>query len=520
MRKKIKYGLGQQDFATMRERGFLYVDKTEYIIKLIEGSDYYFLSRPRRFGKSLFLSTLRYFFEGRRDLFKGLAIDSWNDWSWETFPVVRVNLSEGSYSRPDGLYRRLLEVIKESEDKFGVESNEDDPRARFRNLLVSLYKKTGKGVVVLVDEYEKPLLDSIEEPHHSNFVKQLSEFYSVLKGNEEMIRFLFITGVTRFGHLNIFSGLNNLIDISLDNEYSDICGITEEELKFNFQQGIENLSLANGYNYEDALTELKLYYDGYHFSRVLVDIYNPFSLLSCLRVSDFVSRLFQSGSSNYLIKKLRSSRFDIENLENITASENDLLGVNATMDNIITLLYQSGYLTIKNYERKRRVFNLGLPNREVSEALYSAIIPYYLGERYRESRNRAMNFTELLEKGKIREAMEWLKGYFSSIPYDAKLDYESEFQQVIYAFFALTGLIANATLEKQTSDGRIDLVLELTHYVYLFEFKLGTDAKKALNQINTKEYDLQWRTGKRKIIKVGVAFSQKSRGIADFIFTE
>lgn len=518
-KQQIIYPLGEQNFEELMKSGAVYVDKTAFIRKLLINK-YYFLSRPRRFGKSLFLSTLRYFFEGRRDLFKGLAIDSWTDWDWESFPVVRMNLSEGSYSRPDGLSRRLLEVIKESEEKFGVESTEDDPRARFRNLLVSLYKKTGKGVVVLVDAYEKPLLDSIEEPHHSNFVKQLSEFYSVLKGNEEMIRFLFITGVTRFGHLNIFSGLNNLIDISLDDEYSAICGITEEELKVNFHPGIQHLSLSNGYGYEEALTELKLFYDGYHFSKELIDIYNPYSLLSCLRVSDIVSRWFQSGSSNYLIKKLRSSRFDIENLENITASENDLLGVDATMDNIITLLYQSGYLTIKRYERKRRIFILGFPNREVSEALYSAIIPYYLGERYRESRNRALNFTELLENGKIREAMEWLTSYFSSIPYDVKLDYEAEFQQVIYAFFALTGLLANATLEKQTSDGRIDLVLELPDYVYLFEFKLGTDSTKALKQINSKEYDLQWRTENRKIIKIGVAFSPKTRGIADFTIAE
>lgn len=511
---KQVYPLGEQNFREIRESGKIYVDKTHFIPVLIDNK-FFFLSRPRRFGKSLFLSTLENFFKGRRELFRGLAVDSM-PWVWEEYPVIRINLAEGSFSKGEGLEQRLSEILYDIATDYNVKISGVDPRMQFRNLIKALNDKFDKKVVILIDEYEKPLLDSIYAPHHEEYRRRMADFYSVLKSNEELIRFLFITGVTRFGHLNIFSGFNNLTDISLLDEFSAICGITQKELEDNFHNGIETLAKSKNIGYEDALYRLKKYYDGYHFSAKLEDIYNPYSLLYCLRFSQFASNWIMSGSSRYLIESLRNNQYDFTRLENIKASWTTLLGADATMEDSVTLLYQSGYLTIKAYDERRDIYTLGLPNQEVSEALYSAIIPFYLGDSYKEPRERAYDFIEMLETGKAEQAMNWLKGYFGSIPYDVKLNFEAEFQHIVYAFFALTGLLSGSTLEKQTSDGRIDLVLTIKNYVYIFEFKLGNDAEKALDQIVRKEYSLQWQSSGKQVVKIGVAFSPETRGIASF----
>lgn len=509
------YPIGEQSFKEIREAGKVYVDKTSFIPTLLRNK-FYFLSRPRRFGKSLFLSTLEYFFLGRRELFKGLAIDSY-DWDWQEYPVIRINLGEGSYSEPDGLKQRLFEIIERIERFYGILPSGEDIRGRFSNLIVSLNEKEGRKVVILVDEYEKPLLDAFQENHYSNYSKQLAAFYSVLKANEENIKFLFITGVTKFGHLNIFSGFNNLNDISLDDEFTSICGITEEEMLENLRPGIEKFATTYKLDFDGAVARLKKYYDGYHFSRELTDIYNPFSLLSCLNAARLTSKWFQSGSSRYLLNQLKSNKYDLSNLEGIKASEDTLSGVDASMKDSLTLLYQSGYLTIKNYDYETTLYTLGIPNYEVRTALYSVIIPYYLGAKYSNATPEAYGFIELLKDGKAEEAMMWLQGYFSGIPQDVKLDYESEFQQVVYAFFALSGQLAGATLEKKTSNGRIDMVYETADYVYVFEFKRGDDPQIAMDQINSKQYGLQWQADRREVIKIGVAFSPASRGIAGFL---
>ena len=288
------YPIGEQSFKNIRESGKVYVDKTTFIPTLLRNK-FYFLSRPRRFGKSLFLSTLENFFFGRRDLFKGLFIDSY-DWDWQKYPVIRFNLGEGSYSEPNGLKQRLGEILEENELKYDIPAEGESPRGRLRNLIIKLNDKFGKEVVVLIDEYEKPLLDSIRKNHFTKYKEMIAEFYSVLKSNEERLKFLFITGVTKFGHLNIFSGFNNLNDISLDDEFTSICGITEEEMLEYLRPGIERFAMTYNLDFEGALGRLKKYYDGYHFSRKLVDIYNPFSLLSCLNASRLTSKWFQSGS--------------------------------------------------------------------------------------------------------------------------------------------------------------------------------------------------------------------------------
>lgn len=509
------YPIGEQSFKDIREAGKVYVDKTSFIPVLLHNK-FYFLSRPRRFGKSLFLSTLENFFLGRRELFKGLAVDSY-DWDWQEYPVIRIDLGEGSYSVPNGLKERLEEIVGRIERFYGVTPSGNDIRGRFSNLIFSLNEKTGKKVVILIDEYEKPLLDALLENHYKDYSKQLAAFYSVLKSNEERLKFLFITGVTKFGHLNIFSGFNNLNDISLDDEFSSICGITEEEMLQQLRPGIKRFADVYKLDFDGAVARLKKYYDGYHFSRNLVDIFNPFSLLSCLNAARLTSKWFQSGSSRYLLNQLKSNKYDLSNLEGIKANEDILSGVDASMKDSVTLLYQSGYLTIKHYDYNTTLYTLGIPNYEVRTALYSAIIPYYIGTRYNNATPEAYGFIEMLKEGKAEEAMKWLQGYFSGIPQDVKLDYESEFQQVIYAFFALSGQLAGATLEKKTSNGRIDMVYETADYVYVFEFKRGEDPQIAMDQINSKQYALQWQADRREVIKIGVAFSPETRGIAGFI---
>ena len=515
MEKQI-YPIGEQNFKTIREEDKIYVDKTRFIPLLME-QKCLFLSRPRRFGKSLFISILENFFLGRKELFKGLYIYDY-DWDWEEYPVIRIDLNGSNYHEDDGLKNKLAYILSFHENKFGVSRDENlNITERFLSLISKVSQSKGRRVVVLVDEYEKPLLDVIEdEKKLTEYRNILSGFYSVLKSAEEYIKLIFLTGVTRFGHLNIFSGLNNLIDISLEDEFATICGITDKELRETLAAGITRLAENQACDFNQAIDKLKYHYDGYHFSGSMEDVYNPFSLFSCLRTSKFSEKWFQTGSSSFLLNIIRRNRFDLTKLENIRVDENTLLGIDSEFNDPVTLLYQSGYLTIRDYDKTREVYTLGLPNYEVKNALYSAIIPHYLGKNFKNDRIESLEFVDFLQNGEIKKAMQRLKEYFSSIPYDVKLDYEREFQQVIYSYFAHLGLLSDTELEKKTSDGRIDMVLKTKDYVYVFEFKLGTDAAKALNQINSKDYTLQWESGKRKIIKIGVAFSPKTRGIADY----
>ena len=383
MGDRLKYPLGQQSFRCIREEGKVYIDKTQFIPLLLENK-FYFLSRPRRFGKSLFLSVLENFFLGRRELFKGLAVDSF-DWAWEEFPVIRINLAEGDFSSPTGLTERLIEIAEELESKFKISPVGPTPRARFRNIILNLTERLGKGVVVLIDEYEKPLLDTLDKGHHENFKELLSDFYSVFKGNEEHIRFLFMTGVTRFGHLNIFSGFNNITDISLDERYTAICGITENEVKTYLREGITKLGKKLNVDEETALAELKSNYDGYHFSEDLTDIYNPYSLLSALESGKMEDIWSLTGNSTFLLKQLQKVDFNLFELEGVVAHSNTLKGIEPDFTDPITLLYQSGYLTIKSYDSSHKLYTLGVPNQEVATALYKSVIPFYLGNNSNHS---------------------------------------------------------------------------------------------------------------------------------------
>lgn len=511
-----KYGLGKQDFGSLRERGFVYIDKTQYIINLLDGSDSYFLSRPRRFGKSLFLSTLQYFFSGRRDLFKGLAIDSY-DWNWEAFPVVRINLGEGSYSHPNGLTERLFEIVEDLELKFGIQPRGVDPRSRLRNIIQNLSATTGKGVVILVDEYEKPLLDAIGKPYFDQYRERLHDFYSVLKNNEESIRFLFITGVTRFGHLNIFSGLNNLRDLSFSEEFSGICGITEEELTSNLQPGIERFASKQGLTFSEAVAVLKRYYDGYHFSENLIDIYNPFSLLGCLTESKISTNWFESGSDTFLVKLLQEKSYDLMDIEGLEVKASRLKTIPPNLDDPIPLLYQSGYLTIKEYSKDTELYRLGYPNYEVKNGMLEILVPYYLGKPANSIDFPLNDIKGWLRDGDIQSFMEWLTGLFADLSYDVHAKDEREFRNAVYFIFNFIGFREDIAVEKQISTGRIDMVLENANYVYIFEFKVNQDPQVGIDQIKAKQYAEPYRGKGKHVIGIGVSFNPCQRIIESYL---
>lgn len=518
--ERLRYALGEHDFRKMRERNAVYIDKTQYIVRLLEGWDFYFLSRPRRFGKTLFINTLHEFFEGRRNLFKGLHIDSY-PWDWDEYPVIRINLAEGDYHKESGLVQRLNEIISESEVKFGVKAEGTSPREKLRSLILNLYAGTGKRVVVLIDEYEKPLLDSLDENHHYAYKDELNAFYSTLKNNEEKIRFLFITGVTRFGHLNIFSGFNNLRDISLDPSFTAICGITEAEITDYLLPGVEFFAKNNSSSVESALLILKEYYDGYHFSSDLTDIYNPYSLLTALATGMLNDIWVESGNSRYLLDKLKESDFNLFDLDGLETTASTLKGLDPAYTDPVTLLYQSGYLTIKGYNNG--IYTLALPNHEVKTSLLQAVIPFYLGQKARLSTADLLKIGNWATQGRAEDLMIWLQRFFSKVTYDMKLlpkedllRQESDFQFMIYAILSLAGGFDNLELEYATSWGRIDMVMKAMNYIYIFEFKLGESAVEALNQINSKDYALSWRADGRTVIKIGVAFSPQRRCISDF----
>lgn len=521
--EKIRYALGEQDFAKLRGGGALYIDKTRYIMRMLESWDYYFLSRPRRFGKSLFLSTLEQFFMGNRQLFKGLAVDSM-EWDWAEYPIIRLDFSNGSFSRKGGLEARLWRMLHNVERRYEIKGEGDYPGDYFDSLISRLAEKYRRQVVVLIDEYEKPLLDTIDEKHHRDFVRELGDFYSVMKENERNIRFMFITGVTRYGHLNIFSGFNNLTDISLDPGYTAICGITEDEIAETLMPGVMSFAAANRIGCDEALSSLKFYYDGYHFSRDLTDIYNPYSLLTALSSGMLDDTWAGTGNSSYLLSQLGKMNFNLLDLEKVTVRPAVLRGANPDYIDPVTLLYQSGYLTIKEYDAKSSLYTLGLPNHEVKSAVYYDVIPYFMGNDTRFEETDFERIRNWVEGGEPEKLMEWLQQFFSKVTYDVKLlpksdrwRQESDFQFVMYSIISLACGIGNVELEKTTSNGRMDIVIDAKRYVYIIELKLDKEAEIALEQINEKGYAKRWIADGRKIIKIGVSFSSSERGISRYV---
>lgn len=517
-----RYPIGKQDFKSIRDNGYLYVDKTQYISLLLEGANYYFLARPRRFGKSLFVSTLEYFFRGERELFKGLAIYEREDWDWREYPVVHIDFGESNYPETSYLEAMLSRTLELHEQKYGVSTvgavNVND---RFARLIRSLYEKNGSEVVVLVDEYEKPVLDNIDNIElRETFRESLRGFYGVLKSFDRYLKMVFLTGITKFGKTSIFSALNNVNDITLDLDFGAICGITEDELLHYLPEGIQRLARSEDIDFHEAVALLKQNYDGYHFNRSCPDIYNPFSILSALSKREIKPYWSVTGTPSFLADLLISKNYKIENLEGVKASETRLLDAGNQFDDPVALFYQTGYLTIKSYDKSTRRFTLGFPNKEVQLAFFEYILPFYQKPKSTAVESYLNDFTDGILSGNPKQAIEALASFSSSIDYAIvpHPEIERHFQSMIFLFSRLIlPYVADVKTEEHTSDGRIDLLIKTYDYIYVIEIKRDSTPETALRQIKEKGYALQFVTDPRPVFLIGLNFSTKERRLDGYV---
>ncbi len=516
---KRHFPVGIETFSKIRENDFVYVDKTEYIFNLVSKDGYYFLSRPRRFGKSLLLSTLRAFFEGRRDLFEGLAITR-HEHSWEKHPVFHLNFVNANLSSADGLKAVIIRHLENWEAEYGIKSTSSDPSQRFYVVIEQAVEQTGKKAVVLIDEYDKALVGTLgNDELHNKFREILKPIYGTLKAADQYIRFGMITGVSRFSRLSIFSDINNLRDISMNEDYSAICGITENEMLRDCREGIEALAERRGIDYQEAVNALKRNYDGYHFSDNCPDIYNPFSLMSAFEDSDIKAYWFATGTPTFLINALRDSDIYLPDLLHSEADTTELADIDSYRDSPISLLFQTGYLTLKEYDKDMDAYRLGLPNREVSEGFFKDLLPIYMNNGRSKSLQNIRNFCRDVNAGDAEGFISKLQSFLADIPYDlSKNKPEVYFENNIYIIFKLMGFTVET--EYRTSAGRIDLLVKTKNFIYVIELKLNGSAEDAIKQIEEKDYPLPFANDPRKLFKIGISFSKETRNIDRWIITQ
>ena len=518
MNKPRYLPIGIQTFEKIRVDNAVYVDKTQFIEELSHYKCPYFLSRPRRFGKSLFLSTLRSYFEGRKDLFEGLAISK-TETEWKEYPVFYFDFTGKNYETVDDVILKIGDTLEKLENIYGKNTESDDIAIRFKNLIEAAYEKTGQQVVVLVDEYDKPLLQNVDNIEEEDKIRSvLKGFYGNLKGEDQYLRFVFITGVTRFDKVSIFSDLNNLRDISLSKEFSAICGISQEELEANFVPEIELMAEKNGYTKEECLAELKKNYDGYHFSKEIQnDIYNPFSLLNAFADMNFGSYWFSTGTPTFLTKMMLDMSFDYKTLEEgIDVDSRSLEEYRLNSTEPVPLLYQTGYLTIKNYEKDFDSYTIGVPNEEVKFGMYKRLLPLYLGYPTGDKKIEIVSFLKELRAGKVNEFMERINNIFAAAPKQTnQKQYELNCQAFVWLIFKLMGEFV--LCEVQNGKGRSDAVVWQKDAIYIFEFKMDGSAKEALEQINSQNYPIAYKNDGRKIVKVGVNYSSTEKQLTEWV---
>ena len=509
-----KYPIGIQDFGSLRSGGYYYVDKTALIYSLVSTGKYYFLSRPRRFGKSLLISTLEAYFQGKKELFEGLAIEGLEK-EWKEHPVLHLDLNTKKYDEPSSLTDILEENLSGWEAQYGKNPAEIGLERRFAGVIRRAHERTGMSVVILVDEYDKPLLQAIgDQALQDNYRNTLKAFYGALKSEDGHIRFAMLTGVTKFGKVSVFSDLNNLEDISMRRETADLCGISKAELLEYFDEDIRALARNNGQTFEEALARLKEDYDGYHFCPGGQGIYNPFSLLNAFKSKEYGSYWFETGTPTYLVELLKQSDYDIERLSR-EETDTDTLDCIFSDGNPVPVIYQSGYLTIKKYDPRFGLYTLGFPNREVEEGFLKFLLPYYTSIRSSQSAFCIKMFVRDIESGDIDGFMRRLQSFLADCPYELARDIELHYQNVLFIVFRLAGLYTE--VEYHTSQGRIDLVLRTDRYVYVMEFKLDGSAEEAIAQIDAKQYALPFASDKRKVYRIGVNFSSATRNIERWI---
>lgn len=513
MAETRRYPLGIQTFSEIVKGNYYYADKTDVAYRLAHYAKFLFLRRPRRFGKSLFVSTLQAYFEGKKDLFKGLAIEKLEK-EWNKYPVIHLDLSSGKYYSLQNLHANLNLILLRLEEKYGLKTNAPTVySARLRQILEAARQQSGKQVVVLIDEYDAPMHDSVSDPELQKSIRSIMrDLFSPLKEQERNLRFVLITGISKFSQLSIFSELNNLKNISMKDEYSAICGITQQQLITDFREGIEAMAAHNSLSFEETVEQLKEHYDGYHFTPNCPDIFNPYSIINALDDKDFNSYWFTSGTPTFLIELLQKNSIDMLQLDNLWARDSRFDVPTDTITDPIPVLYQSGYLTIKEYNRELRMYRLGFPNEEVrqgfSESLYRYYAPTMMGEldtvvyKYRE---------KVKQEDNMEAFMPYLQAFYDKFPYTIINNNERHYQAVMYTIFSMLG--ADVKAEETTSDGRIDMVLKTEKTIYIFELKYNQSAKVAINQINQKDYAKIFTDDGRRIIKVGVNFSEDRRSL-------
>ncbi len=513
------YPIGIETFSEVREKNYVYIDKTEYIHKLVSEGKYFFLSRPRRFGKSLLLSTIKAFFEGRKDLFEGLAISRY-DHSWEKYPVFHLNLVNTDTSTKDGILSILEHHMVGWEKLYGESEPGLKLPQRFYGVIQRAFEKTGRQVVVLIDEYDKPFVNSLDNEDLHNFFRGiLKPIYSVMKAADQYIKFGMISGVTRFSRLSIFSDINNLRDISMNERFDAICGITEEELLSYCKESIVYLSQALGMSPEDAFKTLKENYDGYHFSENCPDIYNPYSVMSALEDCKIKSFWFATGTPSFLITSLRNSDTYLPDLLNSEADTTELANIDSYADSPVALLFQTGYLTIKGYDSCFKTYHLGLPNGEVSEGFFKDLLPIYMNYGQNKGLQAVRAFCREVIAGNADGFISRLQSFLADIPYDlSRSKPEIYFENNIYIIFKLMDFSVDT--EYRTSAGRIDLLIKTDRYIYIIELKLNGSAEDALKQIEDKGYALPFANDSRTIFKIGISFSQTTRNIDHWIISK
>ena len=501
------YPIGMQTFSEIREEDFLYVDKTEYIYRMTHTSGkYFFLSRPRRFGKSLLVSTMQSYFEGKKELFKGLAIEKLEK-DWTEYPVLHFDMSGGKHMEPEQLELYLGYILKDQEKKWGI----NEPRIGANNRLIDLintaYEKSGKQVVVLIDEYDAPMLDVAHEKEQLDVLRNIMRnFYSPLKYSEAKLRFVFLTGITKFSQVSIFSELNNITNVSMDDEYAGICGITKEELVAEMHEDIQQMADVLGLSYDKTLEKLKENYDGYHFAWPSSDIFNPYSLLTCFSKRKVDSYWFGSGTPTYLLNMMRKYDFTPIDLgEQMDASKDDFDAATETMTTIMPLLYQSGYITIKNYDPETELYTLALPNKEVRIGLYRSMLPHYLAAKSAMCNTTVAKMSALINKGNMDGALQLLKTFWETVPYCDNTDYEGHYQQTMYIIFALLTNF-RILVEQHTFRGRTDITMETKDTIYVIELKFNKSAQEALDQINNKHYADAFALRGKTVEKIGMNF--------------
>lgn len=507
--------IGIQSFEKLRDGNYLYIDKTELIYRLVSTGSYYFLSRPRRFGKSLLVSTLKAYFEGKKNLFRGLKIMELEK-EWESYPILHLDLNTEKYDTPEALTGVLGNALSQWESLYGADASETSLSLRFLGIIRRAYEKTGKRVVILVDEYDKPLLQAIDNDElQEEYRNTLKAFYGALKSDDQYIRFALLTGVTKFGKISVFSDLNNLKDISMRKDYHEICGISNNELTKDLAPYLLHLGSELGLSADKVLYEMKKRYDGYHFTYGTSGIYNPFSVLNAFDANAFGNYWFETGTPSYLVYMLKQHKYTLSNLTKEITTEDVLNSIDSASEHPIPVIYQSGYLTIKDYDPCFKTYTLGFPNEEVEEGFMKYLLPFYASVDKVQAPFQISRFVQEIRAGQTENFLNRLKSFFSDVPYELVRDLENHYQNVLFIVTKLMGFYVQA--EYRTSNGRIDMVLQTNDYTYVMEFKLDGTAEEALQQITDKSYTMPFDTGERKIIRIGINFSSRTRNIEKWI---